>query len=127
MFFFCILEKEYNNKKSQNVLSDLNKFDDLIENNKLFIEMGQMESNLLKDMAQALLNNKSLDLVFIASKDESKVTFVCASKTVDASLLVKTAAQICNGGGGGRKDLAQAGGKDSSKVEAAIAKVKELC
>lgn len=121
------LEKEYNNKKSQNVLSDLNKFDDLIENNKLFIEMGQMESNLLKDMAQALLNNKSLDLVFIASKDESKVTFVCASKTVDASLLVKTAAQICNGGGGGRKDLAQAGGKDSSKVEAAIAKVKELC
>ncbi|MDE7161780.1 MAG: hypothetical protein K2N65_03360, partial [Anaeroplasmataceae bacterium] len=78
------------------------------------------------DMACALRNNKNLDVVFIASVGEDKVTFVCATKTLDASLLVKEAAKICQGGGGGKKDLAQAGGKDITKVALAIEKVKEL-
>ncbi len=120
------LEKEYTNKKSQSALSDLNRFDDLIENQKLFIQMEAMDSTLLKDMACALRNNKNLDVVFIASVGEDKVTFVCATKTLDASLLVKEAAKICQGGGGGKKDLAQAGGKDITKVALAIEKVKEL-
>ena len=65
--------------------------------------------------------------MFLASVDEDKVTFVCATKAYDASLLVKEAAKLCQGGGGGKKDLAQAGGKDVSKVDDAICHVKELC
>jgi alanyl-tRNA synthetase len=34
---------------------------------------------------------------------------------------VREAAKVCGGGGGGRPDMAQAGGKDPSKVEDAIA------
>ncbi len=86
-----------------------------------------MDSNLLKDMACALRNNKNLDVVFLASLDTEKVTFVCASKTVDAAMLVREAAKLCQGGGGGKKDLAQAGGKDITKVDDAIRKAKELC
>ena len=41
-------------------------------------------------------------------------------------MLVKEAAKITLGGGGGKKDLAQAGGKDVTKVDEAIAKAKEL-
>lgn len=120
------LEKEFSAKKSQSALSDLNRFDSSIENGKLFVKVDAMDSALLKDMACALRNNKNLDVVFFASVDQDKVTFVCATKTLDASILVKEAAKLCQGGGGGKKDLAQAGGKDASKVDAAIAKAKEI-
>ena len=122
------LEKEYNAKKSQSALSNLSQFDNLIENNMLFTEVQTVDSNLLKDMATALKNNKNLNVVFLAGVSENKVTFVCATKEgFDASMLVKEAAKVCGGGGGGKKDLAQAGGKDPSKVNDAILKVKVLC
>ncbi len=121
------LEKAFNAKASQNALANLKRFDDKIVNNKLFVKLEAMDSNLLKDMAVALKNNKNLDVVFLASVDTDKVTFVCATKTLDASQIVKEAAKITLGGGGGKKDLAQAGGKDVTKVDAAIEVAKGLC
>ena len=44
----------------------------------------------------------------------------------DASQLVKPIAQLVQGSGGGRKDMAQAGGKDPSKLTEALAKAPEL-
>ena len=121
------LEKEYNAKKSQNALKSLDKFDALIENDKLFTTVNENDTNLIKDMAQALLNNKNLNVCFLANVQDTKVTFVCAAKApYDACMLVKEACKITGGGGGGKKDLAQAGGKDSTKALAAIEHVKGL-
>ncbi len=119
------LEKAYNAKKSQNALNDLSKFDSLISNNKLVAKVDTMDSNLLKDMASALKNNKGLDYVLFAATDNTKVTFVCSAKApFDARDIVKAATSICGGGGGGKPDLAQAGGKDASKVDEALTHVK---
>lgn len=119
------LEKSYTAKKSQAALKDLDRFDACIENKKLFTIVDAMDTNLLKDMATALKNNKNLDVVVLASKDENKVTFVCAAKEpYDASSIVKQATKITGGGGGGKKDLAQAGGKDPSKTLEAIEHLK---
>ena len=41
-------------------------------------------------------------------------------------MLVKAAAQLTGGNGGGRPDMAQAGGKDTSKVQEAHALVREI-
>ncbi len=121
------LEKEFTSKKSQNLLKDLNKYDKEIVNNKLFIVVDPMDTNLLKDMATALRNNKALDIVVLASKDINKVTFVCATSVAyDATMIVKEATKITGGGGGGKKDLAQAGGKDPSKTLEALAHLKEV-
>ena len=120
------LEKAYNAKKSQNALKDLDKYDSLIKDAKLIIKVEAMDSNLLKDMASALKNNKNLDLVLIGATDNSKVTFVAAtSSKFDARLVVKEATKICGGGGGGKPDLAQAGGKDPSKLDEALKHVGE--
>ena len=84
-----------------------------------------MDSNLLKDMASALKNNKGLDYVLFAATDNTKVTFVCSAKQpFDARDIVKAATTICGGGGGGKPDIAQAGGKDASKIDEALAHVK---
>jgi alanyl-tRNA synthetase len=40
--------------------------------------------------------------------------------------LIRDVAGVVGGGGGGRPDFAQAGGKDASKIDAAIAKFYEL-
>jgi alanyl-tRNA synthetase len=39
---------------------------------------------------------------------------------------VRETAKIVGGGGGGRPDFAQAGGKDASRIDDAIAKFHEL-
>ncbi len=42
-----------------------------------------------------------------------------------AGQLIKQAAQVCGGGGGGRPDMAQAGGKEPAKIQDALASAKQ--
>ena len=42
------------------------------------------------------------------------------------SKMIKEAAEICGGGGGGRPDMAQAGGKKPEMVAEALKEVKKL-
>jgi alanyl-tRNA synthetase len=72
--------------------------------------------------------NTGVDFVFLASSIEDKVIFVAKSnvKTLNAGQIVKEAAIICGGNGGGRPDFAQAGGKDVSKIKDALIRVKEI-
>ena len=119
------LDKTYQNKKSQQALSSLDSYSSLIENNKLFIKEDSKDTNVLKDLASALVNKYSLDLCFITSVNGEKVTFVCATNgSLNAGQLVKTAAQVCGGNGGGKPTMAQAGGKAGNE-EAAVKAVKE--
>ena len=49
------------------------------------------------------------------------------SQKYDAVEFVKVSSEIIGGkGGGGRKDFAQAGGQDSSKIDKAFEKIKSL-
>ncbi len=40
--------------------------------------------------------------------------------------LLKEVATICGGGGGGRPDMAQAGGKDASQIEKALGNCRRM-
>ena len=40
--------------------------------------------------------------------------------------IIKEAAAVCGGGGGGKPAMAQAGGKDASKIAEALEKAKEV-
>ena len=56
-----------------------------------------------------------------------RVILECKNKIskLNAGALVKEAAIITSGNGGGRSDFAQAGGKDVTKISEALAKIKE--
>ncbi|MBQ2615939.1 MAG: hypothetical protein IJF90_03685 [Synergistaceae bacterium] len=45
---------------------------------------------------------------------------------VNAGALVKEACAILGGKGGGRKNLAQGGGREGSKLEEALTRIREL-
>jgi alanyl-tRNA synthetase len=68
----------------------------------------------------ACVDDGKVALLAFASKD------LAESKKVNAGALVKETAPLVGGNGGGRPDLAQAGGKDPAGVDAALAKAREL-
>lgn len=87
------------------------------------------------DAAKAVVDNtfenESLDLIFVASVSDNvvflaKASDVAISNGIKCGDLVKEAAIICEGNGGGRPNFAQAGGKNVSKVEDALEKVREM-
>ena len=80
----------------------------------------------LKHLVDALLNKLGSGIVFVASVVDDKLLFVCKNNIgLNAGLLVKKAAIITGGNGGGRPDMANAGGKDISKVDEAINAIKD--
>jgi alanyl-tRNA synthetase len=69
---------------------------------------------------------ESAAMLFAPDEEAGKVSIVAVvpkpliERGLRAGDWVRQAAQVCGGGGGGRPDMAQAGGKDPSKVPAAI-------
>lgn len=122
------LDREFNAKKAQNALQDLSKYDNMIVGDKLIGAVSNIEVDILKQIVDALLNKLQTGLVFLADVIDSKVVFICKTnlEQYDAGKLVKEAAIITGGNGGGKKNLAQAGGKDISKVDLALERIKEV-
>ena len=98
----------------------------------LILKLEGKDTKGLKEYAETLRNKLNNGFVFISNVVDGKTTFVCASskeaiaKGFKAGDIVKQAAMICGGNGGGRPDMAQAGAKDASKINDAMDKVKEL-
>lgn len=85
----------------------------------------------LRDYENRLKNNyDNLVLVFASVIDEKIIFTVSVDDSLtdkyDAGRIVRQISQITGGNGGGKKNFAQAGGKDISKVDEALAKTYEL-
>ncbi|WP_410207926.1 alanine--tRNA ligase [Fusobacterium sp.] len=83
----------------------------------------------LRQMVDSLKEKLGSCVVILGSGQDKAIFAVGVTKDligkVKAGVLVKAAAQVAGGNGGGRPDFAQAGGKDATKVEEAVAKAKE--
>ncbi|MEH7093825.1 alanine--tRNA ligase [Neobacillus vireti] len=89
------------------------------------------EMNNLRNMADDLKQKLGSAVIILGSVHEGKVNLIAAvtkdliEKGFHAGKLVKEVATRCGGGGGGRPDMAQAGGKDPEKLDAALQFVDE--
>ncbi|WP_353892553.1 alanine--tRNA ligase [Proteinivorax hydrogeniformans] len=83
----------------------------------------------LRDITDKVVANKGNAVVVVAAVIGGKVNFAAKAtkQAVDSGVhcgkIIKHVASICSGGGGGKPDMAQAGGKDPSKVEQALREV----
>lgn len=90
-----------------------------------------LNANALRELADNLAN-KLNGVVVLAGEAEGKVLWaVKASKSAveagaHAGNLVRELAKITGGGGGGRADFAQAGGKDTGQIDAALEQAAAL-
>lgn len=101
-----------------------------VDGKKILIkQMNELAGGALKEIAISLRDKMSNSVVFLASTNNDKVVFVAAAdkalvkEGIHCGNLVKEAATICDGNGGGKPDLAQAGGKSAQKVNEALVKI----
>ena len=86
----------------------------------------------LRDIIDVIKNKVSSVFVVLASVVDDKIVFVSAAtkdlvqKGVHAGNVLKEIAKITKGGGGGRPDLAQAGGTDLEKLDGALETVQSI-
>ncbi|MDU5467468.1 MAG: alanine--tRNA ligase [Peptoniphilus harei] len=91
-----------------------------------------VDVNTLRDLADEVRNKVGSVVVLFATVNEGKLNFICAvskdlvEKKIAAGKLIKEIAKVAGGGGGGRPDMATAGGKDIAKVEEALNKLSYL-
>jgi alanyl-tRNA synthetase len=89
------------------------------------------EMNNLRNMADDLKQKLGSAVIVLGSVHDGKVNLIAAvtkdliEKGFHAGKLIKEVATRCGGGGGGRPDMAQAGGKDPEKLDAALQFVDE--
>ncbi|WP_078597286.1 alanine--tRNA ligase [Evansella clarkii] len=90
------------------------------------------DMNRLRQLADSLKAKVDSGILVLAAVNNGKVNIV-ASVSKDlieeghhAGKLVKEVATRCGGGGGGRPDMAQAGGKDPDKLQEALKIIPEL-
>ena len=116
--------------KSDSLLSQA----ETIGNYKILVaNMGQMDAKSLQSAGERLQQKLGEAAVVLASiPSEGKVSLVAAfspqvikEKKLQAGKFIGGIAKICGGGGGGRPNLAQAGGRDASKLDEALATAKQ--
>jgi len=86
----------------------------------------EVTSGDIKERIDDAKNRYPKVAIMLFQKKGERVLIACGSKEspIKAGEWIKAIAPILGGGGGGRNDFAQAGGKDASKIDEAIKKSK---
>ena len=88
--------------------------------------------DMLKTMCDKLTDKVDNCVAVLAAVNGEKLTFVCAcsksaiANSLKAGDIVKKVAMIAGGNGGGKPDMAMAGGKNVAKTDEAISAVQEI-
>ena len=91
-----------------------------------------VDMNGLRDLGDQLKDKLGEGVVVLASSVDGKVSLMATAtngaleKGAHAGNLIKAVAGLVGGGGGGRPNMAQAGGKNPAGIDDAVAKVKEV-
>ena len=90
-----------------------------------------VDMNGLRDLGDQLKDKLGEGVVVLASLAGGKVNLMATAtkaavdKGAHAGNLIKAIASLVGGGGGGRPNMAQAGGKNPEGIEAALEKARE--
>lgn len=110
-------------------------FNDAVEVNGLkliAVQVTNKEMNDLRTLADTWKQGDYSDVLVVASHKDDKVSLLVAAnqlantKGIKAGDIVKQIAPLVGGGGGGRPDMAQAGGKNPSGIQQALSHAKDI-
>lgn len=97
----------------------------------LITQVDKVDPKQLREIADQLKDRMGSGVVILASSGETNVDLVASvsqdlTRRYHAGNIVKEMARIVGGGGGGRPDFAQAGGKELAKVSEALKKAEDM-
>jgi alanyl-tRNA synthetase len=90
-----------------------------------------LDKTALRALSDSLRDRLARGVVVVAADNDGKVQLLIAvtkdlTDRVKAGQLVKALAPLVGGGGGGRPDFAEAGGKDPAGIDTLLTKAREL-
>jgi alanyl-tRNA synthetase len=85
----------------------------------------ELDAEGMRQLVDTLKSKLGSGVIVLASGKPSQVSFIAGvtkdlTGKVKAGDIIKEVAKVAGGGGGGRPDMAQAGGKDHTKVDEAL-------
>lgn len=98
----------------------------------LAAKVPEMDMNGLRDMGDKFKQKLENGVVVLATANAGKVNLIAMASDeamkmgVHAGNIIKTIAKTVGGGGGGRPNMAQAGGKLPDKIDEALVQAKEV-
>lgn len=125
-----LLEKKLKDEKvkleSNNIEEYLNNVEEINGVKAVLLRTSGKETNVLKSLADALINMLGKSLVFIANVNDGNVMFICRSSCdIHAGLTVKRTSQLSDGNGGGSPTFAQGGGKTIENLDKIFNLIRE--
>ncbi|HWR44906.1 alanine--tRNA ligase [Sporomusa sp.] len=130
------LEREVgtlNTKLAKNEVQDL--LTGVKEINGVKVVIGQVaaaDMETLRETGDMVRERLQSGVVVLGAVNGEKVNFIamatsdCVAKGAHAGHIIKETAKVAGGGGGGRPDMAQAGGKQPEKISAALQIAEEI-
>ena len=130
------LEKQIKTQTTTKAIQDIGK---VIENSEdingvkvVTAKLNNMDASALRELGDRIRDRLPKGVVVLGSSNDGKAMLLVMvtkdlASTIKAGDLIKKIASYIKGGGGGRPDMAQAGGKDPSGIDAALEQaVKEI-
>jgi alanyl-tRNA synthetase len=99
--------------------------------NVLVSQVDGVDAKQLREIVDQVKEKLGSGVVVLASAGESNVNLVASvspdlTRRYHAGNIIKELARMVGGGGGGRPEFAQAGGKEPAKIDAALKRAEEL-
>ena len=123
------LERELARKEVESLLERVEVVNGV---NVLVARVASSGQAVMREMADDIRQRLKSVIVVMGAVSGQRSVFVAAvtpdlvSKGYNAGDIIKQVSKVAGGGGGGRADFAQAGGKDKGKLDEALGRVKQL-
>ncbi|RAL70000.1 Alanyl-tRNA synthetase [Dehalococcoides mccartyi] len=123
------LERQMSRGEAEELLS---KAEDYKGVKLLVSRMTSVNADALRETADFLRDKLGSGVIVLGTVTEDKPFFLCMvtpdliAKGYHAGNIVKKLSQIAGGGGGGKPNMAQGGGRDKSKLDEALQAVKGM-
>jgi len=123
------LERELARMRVESLLGQVEKINDV---NVLIARVPSSRIEILREMADFVRDKLKSVILVLGTISEGRPVFLAAvtqdlvSRGYDAGKIVREVAKVAGGGGGGKPNLAQAGGKHKEKLDEALRLAKSL-
>jgi alanyl-tRNA synthetase len=126
------LEKELEGQKRKGALGQLDQLANQVQSVKgvklIAAEVAGIDKETLRQLVDSLRQKLGSGVVVLSTADDGKVALIAGvtkdlTAKVHAGKLIQTLAKLVGGSGGGRPDLAEAGGKDTSALKSALSTI----
>jgi len=95
------------------------------------LKLENVDSSTLRNLSDVAIAGQERSIVALFAVQEEKVNLIVRvtkdiTDKITANELARIGANLLGGGGGGRSDFAQAGGKDPKKIDEVVSQMKQL-